>query len=658
MAATHEINLNAFRERAEAGDANAQYEMAFIENEYADPIIDDGKRSLAWLEKAANQGHSNAQLTLGLYFLFKTERKLLYERYKSNRENTSLKLAVSLVIAKLFETNDDHLAVKWLTKAAERNNPDGMLWSGYCYYHGFGIEQNYALALELFKQAAAYGLSDAMVLIALIYIKGVGVEIDYKETLIWLTKAIKLNNGYAFYLMGHIYANGKGVEKDIKLAFSWYEKAALLNIDAAQYLVALEYGSDDDKYWYWMERAADNGHDIAKQKMATHYLRLAVNYGSAEAHLALTKCYDHGIGVEKNPELAHDYFERSLFLTKGKDQPMEESSLEIEISRLKKEGIIDAETADNLNRRAEISYKEKLSLQKDLSKQKIENIKVVEEKEREMLSFFTHTMRNALATAPEALRQAIQLLGSEIYEKDSNHYKAINKMTALFSSLSLTDSLIDTFKQSITDPQEFKNAWDSDTTGDATPKWVITAALRQGLNRILFMSDTTQLRVLLDTQEIATIKTTRKSFIDNVLPLNLDENSENVFLAWVDQHTPKIEVVIDETDDVYFGASQTRFSLLFAITSELILNALKYWDGQESIRIHWQRTESGNYAFCVTNHCQPSASSRLAGTHKGLAFIKRLIELLETQSQFDCQVNDKVFTASLVLNQSLLSGSA
>lgn len=658
MAAAQEINLNAFRERAEAGDANAQYEMAFIENEYTDPMVDDGERSLAWLEKAANQGHPDAQLTLGLYFLFKTERKLLNKRYESNRENTPLTLAVTLVLAKFFDANDDQAAVKWLTRAADQNNPDGKLWLGYCHYHGFGIEQNYEVALELFKQAAAFGLSDAMILIAQIYIKGSGVEIDYKEALIWLNKAIKLNNEYAFYLMGHIYANGKGVEKDKNRAFSWYEKAALLNVEEAQYLLAFNYRADEDKYWYWMERAADNGHENAKQKMTIHYLKLAVNYGSAEAHLALAKCYERGTGVEKNPELALRYLERSIFLTEGKDQPVEASSLEIEIGRLKKEGIIDAETADNLTRKAENSYKEKLSLEKDLSRQRIEKLKAVEEKEREMLSFFTHTMRNALATAPEALRQAIQLLGSEVYEQDSNHYKAINKMTALFSSLSLTDSLIDTFKQSITDPREYKNAWDSDNTGDATPKWVIAAALRQGLNRILFMSDTTQLRVLLDTQEVVAIKTTRKSFINKVLPLNLGENSENAFLAWVEQHAPKIEVVIDERDDVHFGASQTRFSLLFAITSELILNALKYWDGQGSIRIHWKRTESGEYAFSVTNHSQPGASSRLAGTHKGLAFIKRLIELLGTQSQFDCQVNDNVFTASLILNQSLLSGSA
>jgi TPR repeat protein len=653
-----EINLNALKEKAEAGDAHAQYEMAFIENEYADPIIDDGKRSLAWLEKAANQGHSNAQLTLGLYFLFKTERKLLYKRYKSNPENTPLALAVTLVIAKLLDINDDQAAVNWLTQAAEQNNLDGKLWLGFCFYHGFGVTQNYEVALELFKQAAAYGLSDAMILIALIYIKGSGVDIDYQAALTWLNKAVKLNNDYAFYLMGHIHANGKGIEKDIKLAYEWYEKAALLNVEEAQYLLALNCKADGDKYWNWMERAADNGHLDAKHTMAIHYLRLADNYGSAEAKLALAKCYERGTGVEKNSELAHDYFERSLFLTKSKDHSMEESGLEIEISRLKKEGIIDAETADNLNRKAEISYKEKLSLQKDLSKQRIENIKAVEEKEREMLSFFTHTMRNALATAPEALRQAIQLLGSDVYEKDANHYKAINKIASLFSSLSLTDCLIDTFKQSISDPQEFKQAWNNDNCGDASPKWVIASALRQSLNRILFMSDATDFKKLLGQPDGTLIKSTRKSFIDDVLPMNVDSQHVESFIQWIGQHLPSIEVAITDADDLHFGANQTRFSMLFAITSELILNALRYWDGLDAIRVSWGVGESDCYVFSVTNHCQPGASSRLAGTHKGLAFIRRLIELLGEQAQFRCSVSEQVFVAELTLTKALFVGGS
>jgi len=284
--------------------------------------------------------------------------------------------------------------------------------------------------------------------------------------------------------------------------------------------------------------------------------------------------------------------------------------------------------------------------------------KALHEKEKEMLSFFTHTMRNALATAPESLRQAIHLLGSEVYEKDTKHYQAINKIAALFSTLSLTDCLIDTFKQSISDPQEFKQSWQNDHTGEATPKWVIASALRQSLNRIIFMSDTTELRKLLNNPETALIKATRKSFIEEVLPLNVDSHGIDVFYAWTLKHISAIDVSIAGCDKLNFGVNQIRFSLLFAITSELILNALKYWDGESRIQISWQLAEQGNFVFSVKNHCKANATSNLAGTHKGLAFIKRLVELLGEQAQFVCKCEDQLFIAELILNKALFDGES
>ena len=284
--------------------------------------------------------------------------------------------------------------------------------------------------------------------------------------------------------------------------------------------------------------------------------------------------------------------------------------------------------------------------------------KALHEKEKEMLSFFTHTMRNALATAPESLRQAIQLLGSEVYEKDTKHYQAINKIASLFSTLSLTDCLIDTFKQSISDPQEFKQSWQKDHSGVATPKWVIASALRQSLNRIIFMSDTTELRKLLNNPETASIKATRKSFIEEVLPLNIDSQGVDVFYGWTLKHISAIEVSIADCDKLNFGVNQIRFSLLFAITSELILNALKYWDGESRIQISWQLAEQDSYVFSVKNHCKANATSNLAGTHKGLAFIKRLVELLGEQAQFVCKSEERLFSAELILNKALLNGES
>ena len=285
-----------------------------------------------------------------------------------------------------------------------------------------------------------------------------------------------------------------------------------------------------------------------------------------------------------------------------------------------------------------------------IEKEKISN--ELKEKEKEMLSFFTHTMRNALATAPESLRQAIRLLGSEDYESNQKHYEAINEITALFSTLTLTDCLIDTFKQSIYDTEEFKRAWQQDNAGDATPEWFIAAALRQSLNRIIFMEDATGLRKLINNQN-ELIKPTRKAFIEQVLPLDVNQYDVEKFYHWL-QSITALEVTIDKST-VQFGANQIKFSLMFAISSELILNALKYWSGTGKIQIDWH-IEPEHYIFSVKNACKANASSQLAGTHKGLAFINRLIELLGEQAQFNCSANELTFNAELKLHKTLLKG--
>ena len=284
----------------------------------------------------------------------------------------------------------------------------------------------------------------------------------------------------------------------------------------------------------------------------------------------------------------------------------------------------------------------------------IQHERALHEKEKEMLSFFTHTMRNALATAPESLREVIRLLGSDDYEKNTKHYKAINKIVTLFSTLSLTDCLIDTFKQSISDQKEFKQSWQKDCDGDATPKWVIASALRQSLNRIIFMSDTDKLKMLLNNEETGIVKSTRKSFIDNVLPLDVDAQGVTAFYDWVGCIN-LIEIAIDENNTPHFGTNQVKFSLLFSITSELILNAFKYWSGVERIQISWKLDEY-HYIFTVKNPCEANASSNLAGTHKGVAFIKRLMELLGEQAEFYCGQEEQSFVAELKLHKTLLEG--
>lgn len=317
--------------------------------------------------------------------------------------------------------------------------------------------------------------------------------------------------------------------------------------------------------------------------------------------------------------------------------------------------IRNREELDKSNKELEEKNKELELRNQELELQKKETEEAyqrVHEKEKEMLSFFTHTMRNALATAPTSLREAIRLLNSDDYKKNQKHYNAINKIVTLFSTLSLTDSLIDTFKQSINDRKEFTESWEKDDEGDATPKWVIALALRQSLNRIIF-TDADQSKRLLNTQETNVLKATRKSFIDNVLPLDVNAHGVTEIYDWLGSTINLIEINMDDEDSSpRFGRHQVKFSLLFAITSELILNTLKYWNGSGKIQISWKFHE-GHYIFTIRNGCNPNAISNLAGSKTGIKFITQLVSLLGEQAEFNCTQEENDFVVKLTLYKTL-----
>lgn len=528
-------------------------------------------------------------------------------------------------------------------KAAEINAAEAQYRLALCYFEGKGVKKSYEYGMKSMIAATAQGYAEAIHWLTNAYISLAipscfldksHVEKYYKFVSDWCKKEI---DGHiateAWLMLGILSFSGKGIEQNNEYALECFQHAREALNDSYDF-DHNDYIEDLICFYRLCCEAKINGtQDIGKlglyPPMVLELGQILVEGIKAIPHRKLDKnriflillqiaIYKEAGGYEQAKTFAEEAFDRPT------DQHLKEVCL------------------INIAQEQEIAEKNK----------------ALHEKEKEMLSFFTHTMRNALATAPESLRQAIHLLGSEVYEKDTKHYQAINKIAALFSTLSLTDCLIDTFKQSISDPQEFKQSWQKDHTGEATPKWVIASALRQSLNRIIFMSDTIELRKLLNNPETALIKATRKSFIEEVLPLNIDSQGVEVFYGWAFKHIPAIEVSITASDKLNFGVNQIRFSLLFAITSELILNALKYWDGENRIQISLQLAEQGNYVFSVKNHCKANATSNLAGTHKGLAFIKRLVELLGEQAHFVCKSEDQFFTAELILNKALFDGES
>lgn len=652
------------------------FELAVIQF-FAVKVGADDDLAFAWLKKAAEQNHAEANYWLGQCYLN------------------------SIGTAQDYES-----AFGCFRIAAEQGIAESQYPLACCFFEGKGIEQNDELGLQWCEKAAERGIATAQYRLAQCYFDGDCVEQNNDLALSWLKKSAENHYAKAKSRLADCYAQGIGVEKSDQQTYALHKEAADKGHAESQYWLARHYLSGgiieqldetDRKILethqpteYWRNIYLEKGYE-----QAFNWAEKAIENGCGEAYLLLGFMSAYGIGTTQDNKQAFEFFKKATehdqqgiadyfladYYNSGILPPGNKNLADFHSKRAHPENIQQYYDIEGLLKNADEKIKIKLlplsidlhiayknfdiarnlshnlgtvaSKYIDTAEQKDKLHKELQQKEKEMLSFFTHTMRNALATAPEALRQAIQLLGSEVYEKDSNHYKAINKIASLFSSLSLTDCLIDTFKQSISDPQEFMQAWENDHSGEASPKWVLASALRQSLNRIIFMSDTSDLKKLLEQPEAASIKAMRKSFIDDVLPLNVDAQGVESFYQWMDEHIACLEINLSDIDQISFGANQTRFSLLFAIASELILNALRYWDGSHTIQIRWQLIASERYVLSVKNHCQPNAISRLAGTHKGLAFIKRLIELLGEQAQFSCNVEDQFFTAQLYLNKTL-----
>lgn len=56
-----------------------------------------------------------------------------------------------------YESEAFSVAVKWWELAAHKGDSDAMSWLWYCYSHGLGVEENFAVAVEWLSKAAQHG---------------------------------------------------------------------------------------------------------------------------------------------------------------------------------------------------------------------------------------------------------------------------------------------------------------------------------------------------------------------------------------------------------------------------------------------------------------------------------------------------------------------
>ena len=129
-----------------------------------------------------------------------------------------------------YNSGDYQHAAKLLPPLANKGNPVAQLKLGMMYYAGKGVSENEKLAVEYLTKSAQQGNVEAMYQLGNAFTFGsetpkLAADADI-EAAQWYFKAANNGSADAQYSLGLMFMAGKGVEKDKTEAARWMKMAA------------------------------------------------------------------------------------------------------------------------------------------------------------------------------------------------------------------------------------------------------------------------------------------------------------------------------------------------------------------------------------------------------------------------------------------------
>jgi TPR repeat protein len=192
-------NPNYYLDQAQAGDAEAQFQMGLQLVRPEDASPQELKQGFNWIRKAADQKHLRAMYTLGY----------LYGRG-------------------IGTESSDAKAVEWLEKAASENMPEAKLDLAVMLDQGKGAERNPERVIKLLQDAAKQsfpGQSNAQLFYGQLLSAGRGTKKNSAKAAIWYLKSAQQGNSGAQRRLAYLYASGDGVPLDFARCTAWYRRA-------------------------------------------------------------------------------------------------------------------------------------------------------------------------------------------------------------------------------------------------------------------------------------------------------------------------------------------------------------------------------------------------------------------------------------------------
>ncbi|HXA85214.1 MAG TPA: tetratricopeptide repeat protein [Candidatus Dormibacteraeota bacterium] len=215
-------DFTAIQQRADANDPTAQAALASC-YDMGMHVKPDGKESIGWLTKAANQGYAPAEYELGRIYLYGRGIEADYSQ-----------------------------ALLWERKAAEQGDPRAQRDLAFMYERGFGVPADPAQAAEWNRKAATQGNAEAQFHLAKALDEGAGVRKDPDEAREWYGEAAAREQPTAQLELARKFARVPACAE----AIHWYKEAASHGVSAAMYELANFYlntkcGADRNRAFIW-----------------------------------------------------------------------------------------------------------------------------------------------------------------------------------------------------------------------------------------------------------------------------------------------------------------------------------------------------------------------------------------------------------------------
>ena len=229
----------------------------------------DEKLALEWLKKASEKGDKIAKQTIDD---FEQEKNALQKMLAEEAVSHDAKLQREIA-RKYLHNKEPEKAVLWYRKSADQGYADAQNALAFRYYKGEGVQKDFTEAVKWWQKAAEQGNSTSQCYLAWRYYLGEGVEKNLEESTKWWLKAAEQGNSEAQFKLGNNYSNGEGVEKNPVEAAKWWLKAAEQGDASAQCNIGWAYNNgegvqkDMNAAVQWYTKAASNGNETAKKNL-------------------------------------------------------------------------------------------------------------------------------------------------------------------------------------------------------------------------------------------------------------------------------------------------------------------------------------------------------------------------------------------------------